>query len=321
MTLHNVLGAGDPGGSVAFTAVADIVTATSFFVSDATLDRCVGARIYVPPAAVGSLPGTITLSIFPTIAGLDLGGVPARTATVATPAGGGWAEVTWSTPVDLTPDVPFAIASTITGGFLGGYLPTTAIPASDGSSLVMSASGAQRAWYKVGGGATTVSTDPGRWYATDAIVSTPEAGGGGDPAPEPVPAAQSPGAPGGIPLATTTITVRRPTAAEQSADPYGDGYEDAPGTPSVIDGQGDVVAAAVRAVISPGGARGTSNGSESELVEFRLVCDSTDLRYGDTVTDETTGQVFEVTWSVTTPGIAGLGHTAAGITTTKGQGQ
>jgi hypothetical protein len=122
-----------------------------------------------------------------------------------------------------------------------------------------------------------------------------------------------------IPIATTTITVRRPTSAQQSADPWSDGYEDAPGVPSAIGGQGAIVAQAVRATISTGSARGSGNGGESETVEFRLVCDPTPISYLDEVTDESTGTIYFVAWANTTPGIAGLGHTVAGITTTKGQ--
>lgn len=124
-----------------------------------------------------------------------------------------------------------------------------------------------------------------------------------------------------IPIATTTITIRRPTAGEQSADPLGDGYDDAPAVPAVVEGQGEVVASGVRATISAGGARGASGGSESETVEFRLVCDPADLTYLDTVTDESTDTTYAVAWANTTPGIAGLGHTVAGLLTTKGQAQ
>lgn len=122
-----------------------------------------------------------------------------------------------------------------------------------------------------------------------------------------------------IPVATTTITVRRPAEKAQEADPWGEGYDSPPLGPSPEERQGDVVAEGVRATISTGSARGTSNGGESESTEFRLVCDPVDLSYLDTVEDESTGIIYSVTWANTSPGVAGLGHTAAGITTEKGQ--
>lgn len=124
-----------------------------------------------------------------------------------------------------------------------------------------------------------------------------------------------------IPLATTKITVRRPTSGEQSADPWGDGYDAPPDPPPAVEGQGEVVAEHVRATISTGSARGSFVGGESESAEFRLVCDPTDLTYLDTVTDESTGTTYRVAWANTTPGVAGLGHTVAGLTTEKGQTQ
>lgn len=122
-----------------------------------------------------------------------------------------------------------------------------------------------------------------------------------------------------IPIATTRITIKRPTEAAQDADPWGSGYDDPPPPSEPVEGQLAVVTSGVRATISAGGARGSSNGGESESVEFRLTCDPADLTYLDTVLDESTGTTYSVAWALTTPGVAGLGHTVAGLTTTKGQ--
>lgn len=119
-----------------------------------------------------------------------------------------------------------------------------------------------------------------------------------------------------IPLATTTVTVRRPDASTRSGDPYGADYPQGDGT--LPNRQGEIVASSVRAVIAPGGASGTGFGGESEAVTFTLRCDPTDLSYLDTITDESTGQVYEVVWALTTAGVAGLGHTVAGLRTLKG---
>lgn len=122
-----------------------------------------------------------------------------------------------------------------------------------------------------------------------------------------------------IAIATTTITVRRPTATAQSADPWGDGYGTPPQPDGGDSGQPTVVSAGVRATIAPGSARGTEGGGQSESADFRLMCDPIDLSYLDEITDETTGATYRVAWALSTPGVAGLGNTIAGLTTTKGQ--
>lgn len=166
---HNVMGSAAPAG-VTLTSVAGIRTGVSFYVTDTTLDRCVGGRIYVPPAEAANLGGTVRLTMFASLTGLDLGATPDASQVVAIPAEGGWVEATWATPVAIAPNVPFLIGSEFTDRFLGGYLAAGAIASPTSPALFMSAT-AQRGWYKVGAGATTVSTDSGRWYATDAIVA------------------------------------------------------------------------------------------------------------------------------------------------------
>lgn len=117
-----------------------------------------------------------------------------------------------------------------------------------------------------------------------------------------------------IPLSTTTIEVRRPDRPT-TEDPYGEGY-DAPGdrdddVPTVVSG--------VRAVISPATARGSDSGGQSELVEFVLKADPCDISYLDIVEDEVTGDVYDVEWAHSQPGVAGLAHVTAGLRTTKGR--
>lgn len=117
-----------------------------------------------------------------------------------------------------------------------------------------------------------------------------------------------------IPLATHVIDVYRPTGTQQTRDPEAQGYDDTPIPQTPV-----LVATSVRAVIAPGSGRGVSNAGESETVEYSLRCDPTDLSYLDTVIDTADDTAYEVVWALTTPGIAGLGHTAAGLRTTKGQ--
>lgn len=119
-----------------------------------------------------------------------------------------------------------------------------------------------------------------------------------------------------IVIATTTIAVNRP-ARPATEDPWGEGYDAA----AARDNTTSTVATGIRATIAPGGASGSSVGGESQTIEFRLTCDPCPLAYGDTVTDETTGQLFDVEWAVETPGVEGLGHIAAGLRQTKGRSQ
>lgn len=101
-----------------------------------------------------------------------------------------------------------------------------------------------------------------------------------------------------LPLATTRITVLR-SDQDGSKDEY-DTLTFAP------------IASGVRAVVSsPRGAEQNQNGS-SEDVSFRLDCDPTDLRHDDRITDETTGETFEVTWTRRRVGL-GLDHTVADL--------
>lgn len=121
-----------------------------------------------------------------------------------------------------------------------------------------------------------------------------------------------------LPLATTTIAVRRPTNPP-TEDPYGDGYDD----PADRDDAAPTVATGVRAVIAPtlAGSTGGEVGGQSEVVEFRLTADPCDLTYGDTVLDEVTAEEFLVIWSHTQPAVAGLEHVQAKLRTVKGRSQ
>lgn len=126
-----------------------------------------------------------------------------------------------------------------------------------------------------------------------------------------------------IPVSTTTITVERREQLEAGQpeevdqDPWDEGYSDAP-HPAYF----ETVAEGVRAVIAVGG--GQLAGREvgpgvSEVVNYSLLCDPTDLDYLDEVVDEVTGQRYSVEWSVTSPGVAGqLSSTKAGLSTRKG---
>lgn len=107
-----------------------------------------------------------------------------------------------------------------------------------------------------------------------------------------------------IPLATTTITIQRP-----SVDPDRDPYEEDPAP--------DTVAEGVRAHISSPSGREQIVGGEQEIVTFRLSCDPIDLQHVDTVVDDSTGEEYEVVWTLSRTGL-GMPHVQAGLRKTTG---
>ena len=102
-----------------------------------------------------------------------------------------------------------------------------------------------------------------------------------------------------VPLHTTTITVLR-----VPANPARDPYDAKP--------VAELIASGIRAHIStPRGREQTAGGSQ-EVVEFRLSCDSVDLRHTDQVRDEQTDALYEVTWARDRQGL-GPDHVEAGL--------
>lgn len=104
-----------------------------------------------------------------------------------------------------------------------------------------------------------------------------------------------------IPLATTTITVRRPAA---DVDP------DESNALTVI-------ATGVRARIGSPSGSGRNSGGDQSIVNPALWCDPVDLHHEDTVTDENNGRVYEVQWPQPMNGL-GLDHVRAGLQITTG---
>lgn len=119
-----------------------------------------------------------------------------------------------------------------------------------------------------------------------------------------------------IPIATTTITIRRPAAAvDDIQDPFGEGYD----TPSDIPNQWSTIATGVRAVINTtdqGAASGRPG--DTEEIQYRVVCDPTDMTYKDVVIDEPTGVLYSVISVIQTPAVHGLGNTRASLQTLRG---
>lgn len=115
-----------------------------------------------------------------------------------------------------------------------------------------------------------------------------------------------------IPLHTTTITVRRlagaPVPASQS-DPY---EEPAQGY--------SVTAAGVRAVLSVPSAVTTRDGGSREETTWRLSCDLAEVAYLDRITDESTGEEYEVVWARERAGERGdLAHVEGVVRQVRGQ--
>ena len=122
-----------------------------------------------------------------------------------------------------------------------------------------------------------------------------------------------------VPLATTTVTIwRKDAEIEETRDPWEDGYSDDP----PLDNAFAILDEGIRAVISVGG--GTYSGrtvgpGDSESVVYTLLADPCDLQYLDEVEDEYTGDRYQVSWVVNSPGIDGdLASVKAGLTTRKG---
>lgn len=100
-----------------------------------------------------------------------------------------------------------------------------------------------------------------------------------------------------IPLATTTVTVRRGSGT-------GDPYEADTAT---------VVASRLPAHVSGPGGSADDVGGAQEVVDARLLMDITPcLTRIDRVTDEQTGRTYEVVWSRVRQGL-GLDHQVAGL--------
>lgn len=91
-----------------------------------------------------------------------------------------------------------------------------------------------------------------------------------------------------IPLATTTISVLRPTAAQDAGEAY---QVDAPAP-----GGYRTTATGIRAHIgSPGGSE-TVRGSEQMVGQFGFLCDPVDMDHYSWVRDEKTGSTYQVIW-------------------------
>lgn len=104
-----------------------------------------------------------------------------------------------------------------------------------------------------------------------------------------------------IPLATTTVTVRRPAAG---ADPY------EAGTPALV-------ATGIRAHIgSPSGAD-VRVGGDQQVITDRLNADLCDIAHGDTITDDRNQVTYAVVWVRRRIGL-GLDHLVAGLVQAEG---
>ncbi len=117
-----------------------------------------------------------------------------------------------------------------------------------------------------------------------------------------------------IPIATTTISIKRPPAADAGKDAYDDNK-----TPMTT------IASGVRAVFSsPGGSTAIGGGEHGptgsqEVVGWQLLADPCDLRHIDTVVDDTTGQEFAVSWAKARQDPDGdLDHVVAGVDEVQG---
>lgn len=96
-----------------------------------------------------------------------------------------------------------------------------------------------------------------------------------------------------VPLPTTKITITRVTIL-------------ATDDPTEVSGTSTVVAQHINAHLSaPSGSEQRDVGltASQERVGYKLIADPCDLRHDDTVLDETTSVVYQVTWARERPGV------------------
>ncbi|MET1006569.1 MAG: hypothetical protein ABWX96_13545 [Propionibacteriaceae bacterium] len=108
-----------------------------------------------------------------------------------------------------------------------------------------------------------------------------------------------------IPLATHTISVLSPSAADLDAEPY-----------SGEDDRVEVVASGIRAVIDAPSGREQIAGGEQAIWDFELVCDPQDsIARWDQIKDEATGVIYRVVWVWLAP----EDHIEAGLRLVQGE--
>lgn len=114
-----------------------------------------------------------------------------------------------------------------------------------------------------------------------------------------------------IPINTTTVTVIRPVDAGNT-----DPYEETPPTEWVT------IATGVRAALGLTSGTGSQNGSslpgDTEQTGYQFVSDPVDLQYQDRIIDDYDGRTYEVVYAVTSPALAGLSNTQAGLNYVQG---
>lgn len=107
-----------------------------------------------------------------------------------------------------------------------------------------------------------------------------------------------------IPLATTTISVLTPAAADLDAEPYSGASE-----------RLEQVVTGIRAVIDAPSGREQVAGGEQSIWDYELVCDLAPIQRYDTVRDDATGVDYRVVWLWVAPGE----HIEAGLRLVQGE--
>lgn len=105
-----------------------------------------------------------------------------------------------------------------------------------------------------------------------------------------------------LPLASTTVTVRRSTGVA-NADDY-----DAAVAPATL-------TSGLRAHLSSPTGRATQDAGAGEAIDRLLYVDVTDLQRGDAVVDAATAATWHVVWVQRVAGV-GLDHMVAGVVRT-----
>lgn len=180
MALHTIFGANKPPETQAiYNEPPSIRCATSFYLNqDRTGWQCVGGRYYVDPSLVSTLTGRAVQ--------ISIGNDTAAAISTAEiyPLVAGWNEVTWSTPLNVSPvKSPFWIWSEVLSGpggtgngdFLAFNPPySSSVISATNALFQQSALGdaPARAAYSVNGG-PFFSNPSSNFYSMDAIVLAP----------------------------------------------------------------------------------------------------------------------------------------------------
>ena len=186
MTQHTVFGSGTPAYSLAvFTDGAPSIMLGNYFYTYGALATgwyCTGGRVYIPnDANVTNKP--IQIKVWTTTttgAPIDLSTAPIESVSTTTPAGAGWVEVEWASPITLNSGdmmfVGYQFDSPANVNYLYAASPNNSyVRSADDVDLVLAEASLATTSPATARGQYRYGTDPtgssSAWYGTDVIIS------------------------------------------------------------------------------------------------------------------------------------------------------